>query len=187
MDDLTDKQQAFVAHYIACWNASEAARRAGYSPESARSIGSENLTKPNIRAAIAARLAGLALSADEVLARLADVARADVRELITFDAAGHFSALRLHQDAPLHLIKKITPGKFGMAIELHDSFAALIKIGEHHGLFKQGDDILKYIDLSRLSDEQLARLANGDDPYQVLLGATLPGRAGAPEATDGPR
>ena len=46
-DGLTDKQRAFVSQYLICWNASEAARRAGYSVKSAYSIGSENLTKPN--------------------------------------------------------------------------------------------------------------------------------------------
>ena len=76
VEDLTDKQRVFVEHYLACWNAAEAARRAGYSADSTRSIGSENLTKPDIRAAIARRLAELAMGADEVLARLSDLARA---------------------------------------------------------------------------------------------------------------
>ncbi len=51
---LSPKQQAFVAHYAACGNATEAARRAGYSEGRARVIGSENLTKPAIQVALAA-------------------------------------------------------------------------------------------------------------------------------------
>lgn len=177
VSELTDKEQAFVQHYLTCWNASEAARLAGYSEKSARSIGSENLTKPNIRAAIAARMAEQAMDADEALARLADLARGDIRELLTFDDAGVFSGLKLHRDAPLHLIKKLTPTKYGTAVELHDSFAALIKVGETHGLFKAGDDILKYLDLSKLSDDQLTRLSSGEDPYQVLLAGASGARA----------
>lgn len=54
---LTTKQEAFVAAYIgqAKGNATEAARLAGYEGSEAtlRSIGSENLTKPNIEARIA--------------------------------------------------------------------------------------------------------------------------------------
>jgi len=54
--NLRPKQEAFVAAYIgpAKGNATEAARLAGYEGSYAvlRSIGSENLTKPNIAAAI---------------------------------------------------------------------------------------------------------------------------------------
>ncbi len=51
---LTPRQQRFVDEYILCGNSSEAARRAGYSVRTARQIGSENLSKPDIQAAIEA-------------------------------------------------------------------------------------------------------------------------------------
>jgi len=50
--DLTEKQKLFCHYYIENWNASESARRAGYSESSAGSIGSENLQKPEIKAYI---------------------------------------------------------------------------------------------------------------------------------------
>lgn len=46
---LTDKQEAFCREYIIDFNATQAAIRAGYSTNSARSVGSENLTKPDIQ------------------------------------------------------------------------------------------------------------------------------------------
>jgi len=49
---LTDKQQRFVAEYLIDLNATQAAIRAGYSEKTARSVGSENLSKPDIAAAI---------------------------------------------------------------------------------------------------------------------------------------
>lgn len=50
---MTDKQQAFIAEYlINGFNATQAAITAGYSEDSARAIGCENLTKPDIREAI---------------------------------------------------------------------------------------------------------------------------------------
>ena len=163
VEDLTDKQRVFVEHYLACWNAAEAARRAGYSADSARSIGSENLTKPDIRAAIARRLAELAMGADEVLARLSDLARGDIRALLRFDAEGNFDGLRLHQDAPLHLIKKLTPTKAGTTIELHDPAAALTRLGEHHGLFKSSGEAKPvehvHMTLDEWKREAAARLA----------------------------
>ena len=57
MEKLTEKQKKFVDYYIqTSGNASEAARLAGYSEKTARASGAENLTKPNIKTAIDARL-----------------------------------------------------------------------------------------------------------------------------------
>jgi phage terminase small subunit len=61
-------QRLFVAEYLIDHNAAAAARRAGYSERTARKIGQENLTKPDIRAAIEKateeRLARLGVRAD---------------------------------------------------------------------------------------------------------------------------
>jgi phage terminase small subunit len=47
--DLTAKQQAFCEAYVSNgFNALQAAISAGYSEKTAKEIGSENLTKPNI-------------------------------------------------------------------------------------------------------------------------------------------
>lgn len=46
---LTPKQQAFCDNYIVSHNATDAAIKAGYSKRTARSIGSENLAKPDIK------------------------------------------------------------------------------------------------------------------------------------------
>ena len=55
MSGLTVRQEKFVEHYALCGNAAEAARLAGYSARTARVIGPENLTKPAVKAALAAR------------------------------------------------------------------------------------------------------------------------------------
>jgi phage terminase small subunit len=49
---LTSKQNRFVQEYLVDHNATQAAIRAGYSEKTARAIASENLAKPDIRAAI---------------------------------------------------------------------------------------------------------------------------------------
>jgi phage terminase small subunit len=46
---LTEKQRRFADFYIETGNATESAVRAGYSEKTAKEIGCENLTKPNIR------------------------------------------------------------------------------------------------------------------------------------------
>ena len=50
---LTARQTRFVEEYAVSGNAASAARVAGYSQRTARQIASENLTKPDIVAAIA--------------------------------------------------------------------------------------------------------------------------------------
>lgn len=49
---LRDKQEKFCREYILDYNATQAALRAGYSEKTARSIASENLTKPDILARV---------------------------------------------------------------------------------------------------------------------------------------
>lgn len=49
---LSPKQQRFVDEYLVDLNATQAAIRAGYSRDTAGSIGHENLKKPEIQAAI---------------------------------------------------------------------------------------------------------------------------------------
>ena len=74
MATLTPRQSKFVEQYALCGNAAEAARKAGYSAKTARVIGPENLSKPAVKAALAARQrayqAELALTKDEVIAGL---------------------------------------------------------------------------------------------------------------------
>ena len=54
MGKLTDKQEVFCREYIIDFNATQAAIRAGYSEKTARSLGAENLTKPDVSHRIAA-------------------------------------------------------------------------------------------------------------------------------------
>lgn len=49
---LTDKQKRFIEEYLIDLNATQAAIRAGYSEDTAKEIGYENLTKPHVQEAI---------------------------------------------------------------------------------------------------------------------------------------
>jgi phage terminase small subunit len=92
---LTPRQRRFVDEYLVDLNATQAAIRAGYSPRTARAIGSENLTKPDIRAAIdqagADRAARCRVTADEVLAELKLIAFSDIRD-VGFGPDGRLTA-----------------------------------------------------------------------------------------------
>jgi len=47
-EKLTAKQKRFCEEYVIDWNATRSAIAAGYSENTAKEIGCENLTKPNI-------------------------------------------------------------------------------------------------------------------------------------------
>jgi phage terminase small subunit len=76
---LTHKQQKFVDEYLKCFNATEAARQAGYSATngSLAVIGFENLRKVNIAKQIKQHFQASMMSAEEALQRIAAIARGD--------------------------------------------------------------------------------------------------------------
>lgn len=70
--DLTPKQKAFADEFLKCGNATEAAKRAGYSEQSARQMGTENLSKPSISSYIQERQKQID---DERIADIAEIQR----------------------------------------------------------------------------------------------------------------
>lgn len=86
---LTDKQEMFCREYLIDLNATQAAIRAGYSDNTARKIGSENLTKPDIAQRIielkSSRNERVEVNADYVLRRLVEIDEMDVLDILTDD------------------------------------------------------------------------------------------------------
>ena len=84
MAGLTLKQQRFADEYIISGNATQAAILAGYSKKTARTIGQENLTKPDIKKYIDERLEELESSKiakqEEVLRYLTSLMRGEETE-----------------------------------------------------------------------------------------------------------
>lgn len=70
--DLTSKQKTFADEFLKCGNATEAAKRAGYSEKSARQMGTENLSKPSISSYIQERQKQID---DERIADIAEIQR----------------------------------------------------------------------------------------------------------------
>lgn len=82
---LTPKQEAFVREYLISLNATDAARRAGYSAKNADKIGPQLLGNTRVSEAIAAaqkaRSERTLVTADRVVRELARVAFSDARKL----------------------------------------------------------------------------------------------------------
>ena len=88
---LTPKQKKFCEYYIQSGNATDAARKAGYSKNALRSIGQENLTKPDIKAYIAQLVdeqdKRRVADAKEVLEFYSAVMRGEVKDQFGLDAS----------------------------------------------------------------------------------------------------
>lgn len=87
---LTPKQKAFADYYLEYGNASEAARRAGYSEKTVAAAASRLLTNVNVSAYIAERMSGQdasrVASADEVLQFYTSVMRGEVKDAFGLEA-----------------------------------------------------------------------------------------------------
>ncbi len=127
----------FVEAYLKTWNASEAARRAGYKNE--RVAGHRLITDDNVAAEIRHRLDEEAMGADEVLRRLAEQARFDPVKYIGM--GGRFDLGALEADGFGHLLKGVRPTQAGIVYEFHDGQVALIQLGKAHKLFTDKQEI----------------------------------------------
>jgi len=130
---LTAKQDRFVEEYLVDLNATQAALRAGYSEKTARSIGAENLSKPDIEKAIAdaleARRLRTEITQDRVLEELAAIAF-----------------------APLPEVREV---------KMSDRLVALDKLAKHLGMFTERHHHTGEVTTSvrDLSDEELVARA----------------------------
>lgn len=164
MADLTNKQRAFIEEYLADFNGTRAAQRAGYKGNDVTlsAVASENLRKPRIAKKIAERFQAKIMTADEVLSRLSGMARADISEFVTDTGAIDWDAVRDRG----YLVKKIAHYKGKQSvIELHDAQSALQLVGKHLRLFVERTE---NVDLTSLTIAQLERISAGEDVLSVL-------------------
>lgn len=150
---MTKKQKRFVEEYLIDLNATQAAIRAGYSPATAKEIGCENLTKPNISVAISQAIAERSkrtgINQDRVLQELARIGFAKITDVVDPETA------KIRPDASdddLACIQsiKIKPNEFGTEreVKLYDKKSALVDLGKHLGLFKDKMELTGDMDLN---------------------------------------
>jgi len=141
---LTKKQKRFVEEYLVDLNATQAAIRAGYSPQTARDIGCENLTKPNIQNAIATAMAERSrrtgINQDRVIQEIAKLAFLNPVDVIDMDEATIKGEANRDDTACIASVKvKVIPGEDGniteREIKTYDKLKALELLGKHLGMF----------------------------------------------------
>lgn len=163
---LTNKQKRFCEEYLIDLNGTQAAIRAGYSPDTAAVIASENLTKPNIRAridkAMADRSKRTGVNADRVVRELARVAFVNAPDVIDLDKAVLKDGATSDDTAAISAVKvKCSVTDTGQTIEreikLSDKIKALELLGKHLGMFTDKMELSGKVDTG--SDKLEAILA----------------------------
>lgn len=140
---LTKRQQLFRDYFLVSFNATDAAEKAGYKHPNKQ--GPELIRQPQIAAAIETRLGEVAMSANEVLARLTEHARSDIGEFL--DTDGNLDLGRMKSSGMTRLVKKLNTSKSSgtspkggdweretVTLEMHDAQAALNTLARYHGL-----------------------------------------------------
>lgn len=149
MAKLTKKQQLFVQEYLIDLNATQAAIRAGYSIESARDIGCENLTKPNIQKEIARAMAERSkrtgVNQDRVILELARLAFVKMTDIV--DDKGKIKDTATDDDLScIEGIKyKHSDTDSGSSVErevkIGSKLRALELLGKHLGMWNDKIDV----------------------------------------------
>ena len=110
---LNRRQLMFVTEYLVDLDATKAAIRAGYSKRSARQIGAGNMSKAYIRAVIDAeieeRKKRITVTGDMVIAELALIAFAGMKDFVEIDEGGAIRAFPLDTlaEGKSRIIKKV--------------------------------------------------------------------------------
>jgi len=154
MADLTPKQIIFCKEYLVDFNATRAAKAAGYSKKTAQRMGSENLSKPliqeRIRKEIKAREYRTEITADRVLQEIALLGFSDIAHYVEIGEDGQVKT-KTFEEMPEHAsraIESISEDRIirenpdGTQIIVHDKYKfklhskihALEKLFKHLGL-----------------------------------------------------
>ena len=167
MRSLNYRQRMFVEAYLgeAAGSATEAARLSGYAQP--HMSGPRMMAKDGVKAAIEARVASATMSANEVLARLADIAAADPLDFIAIDTSGEWvvNLTLAKRRGKGHLIKRIKKTQFGTELEFKDSVVALTRIGEYLGLWnREKPPEISLVELAKALKDRDERLRSVDNP-----------------------
>ena len=167
---MTKKQKRFIVEYLVDLNATQAAIRAGYSPDTAGSIGSENLKKPEIRAriekAIAERSKRTGINQDRIVMELAKIALLNPKGLVNFDEATIKEDAADEDVAAVASVRvKRFPTKDGEGVErevkMYDKTKALELLGRHLGMFKDKVEVSGLDEEKKKLDDILKQMRGG--------------------------
>ena len=183
---LTPKQKRFADEYIKTGNATQSAIEAGYSKKTARSVGSENLTKPDISEYIAKRIAEIdkenIAEQKEILEFMTRVMRRQETEQVT-NVLKKPTVLTVHGSGDDNTYEKVVneevvevsevAGSVGDAVRAADLLSKLIKPSKEETSYED-DKARKMKAEADVAQIQAKRMADGEQNSSVNVNIVLP-------------
>lgn len=144
---LTDKQKRFCEEYLIDCNATQAAIRAGYSERTAKSIGAENLTKPDLQNYIAELMNEVKkdtiADATEIMEYFTTVMRREYKENVVVTTVEEISTYVSDENGipRKQTIKKESPQIIEIPARLVDANKAAELLGKRYGMFTEKQQV----------------------------------------------
>ncbi len=161
---MTKKQKRFIEEYLIDLNATQAAIRAGYSPDTAEQIGYQLLQKTSVSVeaskAMAERSKRTGISQDRILLELAKMAFVEMTDVVDPET-GKIKENASDDDLSCIQSVKVKPGNYGVEreVKLCDKKAALELLGRHLGMFK--DNLNVTVETSEKLDDIISQIGGG--------------------------
>ncbi len=161
---MTKKQKRFIEEYLIDLNATQAAIRAGYSPDTAEQIGYQLLQKTSVSVevskAMAERSKRTGISQDRILLELAKMAFVEMTDVVDPET-GKIKENASDDDLSCIHSVKVKPGNYGVEreVKLCDKKAALELLGRHLGMFK--DNLNVTVETSEKLDDIISQIGGG--------------------------
>lgn len=166
---MTEKQKRFIEEYLIDLNATQAAIRSGYSPDTAQEQGSRLLSnvmvKKEIDKAMAERSRRTGVNADRIVLELARIAFANSKDVIDYNTATVKADASRNDTAAVQSVKVKTFGKNGMEreVKMADKLKALELLGRHQGMFRD-KLVLSGMEAEKSKlDDLIQQLRSGDE------------------------
>lgn len=166
---MTKKQKRFIEEYLIDLNATQAAIRAGYSPDTANEQGSRLLANVSISSqvskAMAERSKRTGVNADRVVMELAKIAFVNADDVIDAETATVKPNAARDDTAAIQSVKVKTFGEDGLEreIKMADKLKALELLGKHLGMFKDKVELSGTLETEKNKLDDLIQQMRGGD------------------------
>jgi len=167
--DIPDRYKMFIMYYLQSFNASQSARRAGYTKHSSNNVAHQIMNndrvKPILEEAKKIMRSDIYINASNIIDEYIKIAFADITEFVEFSENG--VKLKNSDSVDGRLITEVKQGRDGLNIKLADKMKALEKLDK---LFEVMPDKRLELDNKKFElTKKLADKTDGDGKSNVTI------------------
>ena len=167
--DIPDRYKMFIMYYLQSFNASQSARRAGYTKHSSNNVAHQIMNndrvKPILEEAKKIMRSDIYINASNIIDEYIKIAFADITEFVEFSENG--VKLKNSDSVDGRLITEVKQGRDGLNVKLADKMKALEKLDK---LFEVMPDRRLELDNKKFElTKRLADKTDGDGKSSVTI------------------